>query len=165
MNREEIVERLRRVGPRLDQEYGVSLIVLFGSVASGHSNIGMRLSSDVDIAIYLSTVNDERQKRGRHGSALDDYLFNNKLLLVGEFTDLLRIDSVDVVLINECPPALKYEIFTKGMLTYCRDEREYEDQYLAAIREYFDIQPLLKEQFEEAQEYLSSKGSAGNSSW
>jgi hypothetical protein len=78
------------------------------------------------------------------------------LRLIGEFTDLLHTDSVDITIINECPPALKYEIFAKGITAYCRDEIELEEQYLAAMREYFDIQPILERQFYEAQEYLSS---------
>ena len=156
MSKEGILRQLKEIGPRLDRQYGVSLIILFGSVASGYSHTGSDLSSDVDVAVYLSAANMERKKQRRQGPSLSEYLFNNKLMLVGEFTDLLRTDSVDITLINECPPALKYEIFAKGILAYCRDEIELEELYLAAMRDYFDIQPMLERQFCEAQEYLSS---------
>lgn len=111
-----------KMGERLNREYGVSLIVLFGSVASGYSAKGMNLSSDIDIAIYLSAGKQDGRRSDRLGSKLDDYLFDAHLLLIGEFTDLLRTDSVDVVLINESPAALKYEIFTKGILAYQGNE-------------------------------------------
>ncbi|WXG44242.1 MAG: nucleotidyltransferase domain-containing protein [Promethearchaeati archaeon SRVP18_Atabeyarchaeia-1] len=165
MDREQILAQLRENGPRLNREYGVSLIVLFGSVASGYSAKGMNLSSDIDIAIYLSAGKQDGRRSDRLGSKLDDYLFDAHLLLIGEFTDLLRTDSVDVVLINESPAALKYEIFTKGILAYQGNETEYEDQYLAATEEYYDLMPMLQDKLKEAQEYLSEGRSGGTPTW
>jgi len=52
MNREEILNELKRYKPVLEKKYGITKLGLFGSVARGD----MRDSSDVDVVIEVENV-------------------------------------------------------------------------------------------------------------
>jgi len=81
------------------QEY-VKLAYLFGSVAGGKSG----KLSDVDIAVFL----DESLKRRD--------MFNLQLKLISELTSILKTDRVDLVVMNDAPLLLKYNIIKHGVI-------------------------------------------------
>lgn len=110
----------------LAQEDDIELVYLFGSYGRGEQ----RTLSDIDIAILL-----------KPGDA--DYYFSRKLNLLNKITGLLKTDEVDLVILNEAPPVLKYHVLRGGKALFIRDEEVQRSFREKAVLEYFDLRPLL----------------------
>ena len=100
---------------------------LFGSHARGAQS----LLSDVDVAVLLQEQSDQDN-------------FHKRLTLLGELMGELRFDRVDLIILNESPPALTYRIIKEGILLFERPDagreriRFEKDSFMA----YFDLQKL-----------------------
>lgn len=81
---------LTAVGKYLEARKDVAFAYLFGSMASGKASP----LSDVDIAVYLNE-GDFSQKR---------------LELIGDLSDILGTDRVDIVILNTAPPGLRARV-------------------------------------------------------
>ncbi|MCW5853566.1 MAG: nucleotidyltransferase domain-containing protein [Anaerolineae bacterium] len=111
----------------------VTVAYLFGSYARDQAGA----LSDVDIAVLLDDSISEA-----------DY-FEERLRLMGEVTDALKFDDVDVVVLNQAPLALAYRVLRDGVVLACRD-RDRRVQYTARIvSRYLDFKPVI-ERFERA---------------
>jgi len=102
--------------------------LLFGSLARGTS----KEYSDIDIAIKF--------KKG------DDYL-NKTLRIMSKLSIKLNID-VDVIPLNICDTIIKYEIYSNGILLFCKDYNEYMDDHVNAIDEYLDFEYVFNKFYE-----------------
>jgi len=157
VDREEVVSRLQSNGSRLGSTYGVSFMILFGSLARSDLPQESLSMSDIDIAVQLSEdargIEQPSAGMGKNVGRAND---GSLLPLLGELIDILGTDSIDIVLLNEAPPALKYEVFTTGKLIYSRSEEEYENEYLKANIEYLDFKPFLIDWFKEALRRISA---------
>ena len=100
----------------------VKLVYFFGSRAKGTSS---RLS-DYDFAVYL----DEQDKKKR---------FETRLSLMGKLSYELKIDAVDVVVLNDAEsPELKFSIVKEGKLLF--EKEPYKVLMEPRIlNEYFDF--------------------------
>ncbi|MEM1913610.1 MAG: nucleotidyltransferase domain-containing protein [Thermofilaceae archaeon] len=98
---------------------------LFGSRAKGYATP----ESDYDIAVLLSETPRD---------LLDFYL-----RLLNKLTDTLG-DNVDLVILNEAPPELKYQVVKHGKPIYVRNERARVAFESRTIREYLDFSRILK---------------------
>ena len=134
LKKEEIIKKIKETAEKYNQ---VTFAILFGSIATDEQSP----ISDIDIAVYV----DETK--------VDD-LFKFQLKLLGAFNDCFKTDEIDLVILNEAPPALKYEIIKKGILVFCRNENVYDEFYLRAMKEYFDFYPILKKNYEHAKREL-----------
>lgn len=101
---------------------------LFGSQVGGE--IGAL--SDVDIAVYLD------EKLSRH-----DY-FDLKLKILGDLTDLLKTDNIDIAILNEAPPLLAQRILKEGRLIFSSNEKKRLTFETKAVLRYLDWKPYLK---------------------
>lgn len=119
---------------RIFRKNKVIFAYLFGSQAKG--KIGKL--SDIDIAVFL----DEKIPRERY--------FDIKLKLIGEFMDLFKTNTIDVVLLNEAPPLLFHRILKEGKLIFSSDEKKRLDQEVKAIMRYLDWRPFLEKYTKEA---------------
>lgn len=114
------LEAVRRV---FDDEPDVVYALLFGSGARG----GLRPGSDLDVALELCP-----------GAARD-------ALTLGGLAARLESAAgrrVDVVLIDEAAPALRYRIFRDGVLLHERDHAALVARKARAILEYLDFRPV-----------------------
>ncbi len=102
--------------------------LLFGSLARGT----FKEYSDIDIAIKF--------KKG------DDYL-NKTLRIMSKLSIKLNID-VDVIPLNICDTIIKYEIYSNGILLFCKDYNEYMDDHVNAIDEYLDFEYVFNKFYE-----------------
>ena len=109
--------------------YPVQFAYLFGSHARGQA----LPYSDVDVGVYL----DEPDKGAR---------FDIGLSLMGDLERTLHRDDVDVVVLNEAPPRLAYNIIKHKPL-YSRDERARARIETAILSRYFDERPASLEQY------------------
>ena len=101
---------------------------LFGSVAKGAAG---RLS-DVDVAVLLS-----------EGC---DLTLDYRLYLMGELAEIIGRET-DVVILNEAPPLLRYEVIKCGRILYCKDECERVAFEERTLDEYLDMGRIEREYF------------------
>ncbi len=104
----------------------VLAVYLFGSWAAGKS----KKSSDADVAVLLSS------------SAVKN-AFKFQLCWQEELARILGI-NVDLVMLNEADPLLKFQVYSKGMPAYVRTPVLAEKIKWHAIKEYWDCLPGRK---------------------
>lgn len=100
--------------------------------------------SDVDIAVYLDPSLSEQE--------------NLRIVLsLGTALEMdLKREDIDIVVLNESSPALKFSAVQSGIPLLVRDEGEYEDFIIRTLSEYYDNRYFLDRQFRDAT--ISIKG-------
>lgn len=83
----------------------VELAYLFGSAAKGKAGA----LSDIDIGIYLSAGMTKAQRNQK------------RLELIAKLTTILKNDKIDLLIINDTPPVLNFEIIKPNVLVLARD--------------------------------------------
>lgn len=99
---------------------------VFGSVVSGHA----RSDSDVDIAVLLDPAFLERLP------------LKYRTDLIADAGGALETFDVDVVLLNEAPAALAYNVITKGKLVYERSRSARVAFQIRNLNLFLDLEPL-----------------------
>ena len=112
----------------------VTAAYLFGSHAEGREHPG----SDVDLALV-----------GSH-----DRLAEQRLDLLADLV-CAGIDNVDLVLLDDADPALRFEAVRHNRLVYARREFDHGSHYSRVVREYFDFEPYLRVQREALKQRLA----------
>ena len=109
----------------------VRLVYAFGSAASGVAGP----LSDVDVAVLLDRApgwDEERELRARLDAVAP---------------------RVDLVILNEAPPALRFEVITAGRCLLARDACEQAEFEITSLSRFLDFQPVRRVQ----QEYLRAR--------
>jgi predicted nucleotidyltransferase len=106
---------------------GVVLAYLFGSHARGQA----WAHSDVDVAVLLE------------GHPDDDTCFDRRLEVIGGLMGILNTNDVDVLILNQAPPALAYAVLRDGIIIFCRDPEARIEFYLHTVNAYLDFKPIL----------------------
>ncbi len=127
----ELEERLARYA----HEKGLIALYLFGSAARGETS----KLSDIDVAVLLP-------------EDVKDY-FDTRLQMTLDLMSLLSADKIDLVILNQAPPLLKYQVVTGGKVLHSRDDKARQRFENRAILEYLDFKPILELRFE----YLKSR--------
>lgn len=83
----------------------VELAYLFGSAAKGKTGA----LSDIDIGVYLSAGLTKAQRNQK------------RLELIAKLTTILKNDRIDLLIINDTPPVLNFEIIKPNVLVLVRD--------------------------------------------
>lgn len=123
-----------KLAPLFDDE-GLSLIILFGSMASG----AVHARSDVDLA----------------------FLYDRKvdiLELTNMASTLLGTDRVDVVDLRLADPLLKFTVARTGKIVYERSPGGFSDFYSLAFRRYVDTKKLRVAQESSIRMFLAERG-------
>ncbi len=107
----------------------IEFALLFGSHAKGHAN----KMSDVDIAVCLSP------------RVAASKFFDLRLSLAAE---LPIKGKKDVVILNESPPLLAYEVASHGKPIFIRNKKALIDFKASAFSRFFDTQVLRNVQYE-----------------
>lgn len=112
----------------------IQAVYLFGSTAAGKTGP----LSDIDLAVLVKKDFVEKERA--------DF----KLKLIAEFTDIFNSDKIDLVILNDAPVQLTFEIISKGILIFgtredvaefeARASSYYHDriEHAAAIAEYLE---------------------------
>ncbi|MGQ4833843.1 MAG: type VII toxin-antitoxin system MntA family adenylyltransferase antitoxin [Candidatus Asgardarchaeia archaeon] len=137
LSKQEILRTVKKLFSPI--EY-ILFAYLFGSYATNN----VWAMSDIDIAVYVDI-----QKAGD--------LFKTKIKLLGMLIDAFETDKVDLVILNEAPPVLKYEIITEGELIFTKDEDALVEFYLRATKECFDFQYILDQNYSFAKRALGRR--------
>lgn len=78
----------------------VTVVYLFGSIVRGEANI----LSDIDIAVLFDNVLEKKEA------------FKLHLKLISELTGLLKTNNVDLVVLNDSPLLLTYNVIRDGII-------------------------------------------------
>jgi predicted nucleotidyltransferase len=111
----------------LQKQAHVELAYLFGSVALQKAG----KLSDVDLAVFLDESLDKKEK------------FRIKLRLIADLEDILKIDRLDLVIMNDAPLSLNFEIIKANYPLFIRNKDLKVDleQYIMSRyldRQYYD---------------------------
>ena len=112
----------KRVVEFLSKQEHVKLAYLFGSVANGKEG----KLSDVDIAVFL----DESLSKPER--------FSLQLKLISELTGILKTDRIDLIVMNNAPISLNYEIIKANHPLLVRDEGQKIDCEHRILSRYLD---------------------------
>jgi len=118
------VEEIKKKLENCLKKNPVIFVYLFGSVAEEKEGV----LSDIDIAVYF----EERV----------DY-FNEKIKLLGEIMKILKMDAIDIVVLNISPPLISHRIVKYGKLIYSKDEKKRIEYEVRAVLQYLDWKPFL----------------------
>ncbi len=114
----------KRKVERIAKDYDLSLVLLFGSQASGKTHF----ASDFDIAIL-----------GKLPIPLE-----KELEIQYEFVKIFKTGNVDTVDIRKAGPLLLGQIFDNHKVLFCQNENEYYRYKIYAARRYIEAKPLFK---------------------
>ncbi len=106
----------------LSKQEHVKLAYLFGSVAEGNAG----KLSDVDLAVFLDVSLSKKEQ------------FNLQLKLMSELTGILKTDRIDLVIMNDAPLTLNYEIIKSNYPLLVRDEEQKIDFEHMILSQYLD---------------------------
>lgn len=111
----------------LEGQESVRVAYLFGSLAKGRAGH----LSDVDIAVLLDEHLDKQES------------FDLRLRLINGMSSILKTDRLDVVVMNNAPLLLNYNIIKEGRVLNSKDELErvtFETHILSRYldRRYYD---------------------------
>lgn len=108
----------------LEPKEEITIAFLFGSVVKRDS------FRDIDIAVYL-----------RPDYPPAKYL-DLRLDLQLKLQQTLK-KEVDLIILNQAPPLLRYKILKNGILIIEKDRTSYRDFFVRTINEYFDFFPVF----------------------
>ena len=106
----------------LAKKHGIKMILLFGSRAQGNS----RQDSDLDLGILFTDVPLELAP------------------IISDLITIFKNYSIDLAVLNHSDPVLKFEIIANYKILYCSDPEIFINFYLNTIKQYNDVQKLLK---------------------
>ena len=112
----------KRVVEFLSTQERVKLAYLFGSVAEGREG----KLSDVDLAVFLDESLSKKEK------------FSLQLKLISELTGILKTDRIDLIVMNNAPISLNYEIIKANHPLLVRDEGQKIDCEHRILSRYLD---------------------------
>lgn len=114
-----------KLGP-IFHAHAVQLAYLFGSQATGYTGP----LSDFDFGVLFEATLSPAERFRRH------------LSLIAELIGMLHGQRIDVVVLNEAPPAIRFKIIKYGQVIYNEDERMRVRFEAKTMSEYFDTRPL-----------------------
>jgi uncharacterized protein len=130
--------RLPKLAGVFKQNKAINALYLFGSFAAGN----VKPLSDVDIAVLL--------KNGVPASKYWDYKIN----LFSQASAVLGTDEIDLVLLNEAPPELRYNVLKDGKALFCCNELERREFQEKAVFDYLDTRHLREEGYSQLKERI-----------
>jgi len=116
------ISRNRELLKILEGQKYIKLTYLFGSVANGKEG----KLSDVDIAVLLD---DSLSKKER---------FDLQLKLIGDLSAILKTDNLDLIIMNDAPLSLNYEIIKANYPLFIRNKAEKVDFEANLLSAYLD---------------------------
>ncbi len=128
--REELIERLQPFTSKLQHRNTVAALYLFGSYASGRQTP----LSDIDLAVLFDVCVEK------------EAFLPERLKLLGKLSSILSTDAVELVVLNEAPPALGYRVTRDGVLLYASDNAGSQiiNFKVKTWDRYFDYQPTQR---------------------
>lgn len=125
----DIKQRLPQLTEALEQDPRVVFAYLFGGLAAGD----VKPLSDIDIALYLNTLND---------------LAETKLALFHRLSNILSTSEIDLVILNTAPISLAGRILHKKHILVDKEPHQRHLFESRTLREFFDFSKKEEKLFE-----------------
>lgn len=127
MKKSDFEVRLKEVSRFLRKQKDVRISYLFGSFVKGK----IKKTSDIDFAFYLDESLTKKQR------------LQKKLILISELSGILKTDRIDVVILNDTPLFLRYNVIKDGKVLDVKERDEkmrFEAKTILVYldRQYFD---------------------------
>ena len=119
------VEIIRKLKVYFAGRNDVAVAYLFGSVARS----AFHPLSDVDIAVYP-----------RDNAYVNSLEYRSDM--IADMMELLKINPIDVVLLNEASPLLAHRVMRDGVVVDCKDQSLRVSFEVRALRQYIDTKHL-----------------------
>ena len=132
------IKKIFALAEVLKQDKRINALYLFGSYAKGR----IKPLSDIDIAVLL--------RKDVPGFQYWDYKIN----LLSKAAVILKTEEIDLVLLNEAPFELRYNILKEGKILFCRDKIGRQEFQEGAVLDYLDTRHLRGEGFFHIKERL-----------
>ena len=117
---------IKKITPPLSSRQEVVAGYVFGSAATGRA----RPDSDIDIAVLVNT------------ESIPADLLDYRLRLMADLRHVLERSDVEVVVLNQAPPALAYNVVFKGRLIYEQSRSARIRFQLRTFNSFWDTQPM-----------------------
>lgn len=126
----DVMQHIPLLIEKMQIDKDINTFYLFGSFAEGKQTP----VSDIDLAVLL----DSNFPPSRY--------FDKKLELLATITSVLKTDEVDLVVLNQAPPALAYRILSKGLLLFEKEggKGQRVNYQVRTFDRYFDYKPVEK---------------------
>ena len=135
------MDKEEKVREFLNKQKHVKLAYLFGSVAEGKEG----KLSDVDIAVFLDESLSKKER------------FDLQLKLISGLTSILKTDRIDLIVMNDAPLLLKYNIIKHGKIL--KDSIETRVKVESRIlSDYLDMKYYIDRHTDLAIERIAKKG-------
>jgi predicted nucleotidyltransferase len=99
---EDVTDRIPVLIEQIEKDSDIEALYAFGSLATGE----LQQLSDLDFGILVASTLDKDKRFYKH------------LDLIGLFTETLRTDEIDLVLMNDAPIRFSFNILKMGNLLY-----------------------------------------------
>ncbi|HEY9204765.1 MAG TPA: nucleotidyltransferase domain-containing protein [Candidatus Methanoperedens sp.] len=120
----------------------IKLAYLFGSAASGKAGT----LSDIDIAVLLDDTPGKKEG------------FDLQLGLISDISTALKTDKIDLVVLNDAPLSLKFEIIKANHPLFVRERAEKVDFEQMVMSRYLDRRYYEKRAAKEFLEKVAARG-------
>ena len=110
----EDIRKIKKKSKEIAEKYNLSFVALFGSQATGRTH----QKSDIDIAVIRKQL----------------ISFDDRMKIIGDFSDALKREDVEVVDLATVSPTLMYVVVRDGKLLYEEKENVFLNWKLYAIK-------------------------------
>ena len=122
-----ITQNQKSLSSYFENRKEVIFAYLFGSFAKNTNN----KLSDVDIAVFVNEANMPDEP---------DYGYEAEMIT--DLMGILKLNEIDVVLLNKAGLLLKYQVIRYGKILFCRDEQKKHEFIFCVRQEYLDTQHI-----------------------
>lgn len=136
--RETIEQRLNELANAVQGMQEIDALYLFGSQASQTAN----KLSDIDLAVLL-----------RKDAPMVQY-FDYRRAYGVKFSDILKMERVDVIILNEASILLAHEVLSARKILFERDPAHRVEFEVHAVDAYLDFKPLMEVRRQYTQQQL-----------
>lgn len=125
---QQALNKIPRLVPLVKKIKDVEIFYLFGSGTSPR----MSPISDLDFAFLLNRRFPEKK------------YFDFRLSLMEKFSRVLETEELDIVLLNQAPPLLAYEVIRTGKILFEKNRVDRIDYECKVLAIYFDFKYFLQ---------------------
>jgi predicted nucleotidyltransferase len=130
---EDVTDRIPVLIEQIEKDSDIVALYAFGSLATGE----LQQLSDLDFGILVASTLDKDKRFYKH------------LDLIGLFTETLRTDEIDLVLMNDAPIRFSFNILKMGNLLYYSSPLALIDYREMIVKLYLDFK-FYRDSFDEA---------------
>jgi hypothetical protein len=120
-----LVKAVEKLPAVFEKDPQIVAAYIYGSYATGKTTD----LSDIDIAVLLWKKGD----------------WKKQLELIDSIAEALETEDFDLLILNDCPPYMQYEVISSGKMIYEKDRDERCDFQVRVLQRYFDVKYIYDE--------------------